>query len=526
MCLRNAECQGISAAFKLMGDPRKGYVQLPPFQEYPSSPIAKELNGLRASYLRHLSKTEQDIATMEEPLFVALHHFHPIVVQKHSESSKSSSPIPKTVKPVDIKFLKLSLGEEDRVLDANGVPTRQYYFAPCYSVENTKNDLKRLIRVSRMVTEAKASPRSQQSNSPSKPQSPPPAQQSPHTPKNGVSNIVDPTQKLATKSKNDDDDDTAKAIARTTEDANEEKKEAGNEIENGGRDDMSLEPIPSLEVAGSTDETDKSVDGVLSKRTPLERMLDRVPEPTEVEESRRALIEKMVRFELRRREVYHRRMEEAASVWRGAMEVMQAGIFETARAERLVKGTAFANKAYADAMRAVANDVYIDSEGNAVNAERKQTRMKSQRATLLDDGDGMLSSLAKYHNDMGAKFDDVTKRIMDEPVAEFRVLRRDLKVNMIAIKRQGDSFIRNMKAAEVEVLRAWSKCVVSSRSGDPNAELTYCRHVRQDRCRGCFTRCLGAFATFNDIRSVEHIYKPPRRFCARKLGRCVTKVTS
>eukprot|EP00540_Astrosyne_radiata_P009483 CAMPEP_0116857588 /NCGR_PEP_ID=MMETSP0418-20121206/20638_1 /TAXON_ID=1158023 /ORGANISM="Astrosyne radiata, Strain 13vi08-1A" /LENGTH=73 /DNA_ID=CAMNT_0004491291 /DNA_START=43 /DNA_END=261 /DNA_ORIENTATION=+ len=61
VCGRDEECQGISAAFKLLGDPRKGYVQLPPHQEFPSSPLAKELNGLRSAYLRHLNRSEESI---------------------------------------------------------------------------------------------------------------------------------------------------------------------------------------------------------------------------------------------------------------------------------------------------------------------------------------------------------------------------------------------------------------------------------------------------------------------------------
>ena len=35
VCGKQGECRGVSAAFKLMGDPRKGYVQLPLHQEYP-----------------------------------------------------------------------------------------------------------------------------------------------------------------------------------------------------------------------------------------------------------------------------------------------------------------------------------------------------------------------------------------------------------------------------------------------------------------------------------------------------------
>jgi len=155
VCGRGEECKGISAAFALLKDPRRGYVALPPFSANPVEYTDSDMNDMRAAYLRHLNVSEESLGDSMKRRYVALHHFHPTVVQKHSQMKNAVSPIPKTLKKVDLRFLKMKLGDDDRVRDENGKKRKSYYFVPTYPIRKVKDDLKHMIRVSRLYAEAK-----------------------------------------------------------------------------------------------------------------------------------------------------------------------------------------------------------------------------------------------------------------------------------------------------------------------------------------------------------------------------------
>jgi len=155
VCGRGEECKGISAAFALLKDPRRGYVAVPPFSADPVGYADRDMNDMRAAYLRHLNVKEESLGDNKKRRYVALHHFNPTVVQKHSQMKNAVSPIPKTLKKVDLRFLKMKLGDEDRVRDENGKKRKSYYFVPTYPTRKVKDDLKHMIRVSRLYAEAK-----------------------------------------------------------------------------------------------------------------------------------------------------------------------------------------------------------------------------------------------------------------------------------------------------------------------------------------------------------------------------------
>jgi len=204
MCGRGEECKGISAAFALLNDPRRGYVMVPNMIQNPTTQYMREMNGLREAYLRHLA-TENAIldlckdinvgvtgggaggmdgsgAPLDDhmPKFIALHHFHPTVVETHAEKAeieaarrnkKSKGPkIPRTLKPVDVKFLQIEgLTDQDRVRDEYNQLTDLFYFVPNYPMTFVKEDLKKSIRVSRLMsTDGVGSTRSSRSRSSSR----------------------------------------------------------------------------------------------------------------------------------------------------------------------------------------------------------------------------------------------------------------------------------------------------------------------------------------------------------------------
>lgn len=164
VCGRGLSCTGMTQAFRLLGDPRCYYVELPRFR--PNPPAYKYVfrNNLRAAYLRHLEKSNPDmkIDDFDSPQrrFVALHHFHPLVVRAFYENPLTSAQkhkVPISITEHELRELNMDIFEEDRILSVTGIPTGGYYFVPSYPHDSAHDDLKTLIRVERMARESNKS---------------------------------------------------------------------------------------------------------------------------------------------------------------------------------------------------------------------------------------------------------------------------------------------------------------------------------------------------------------------------------
>jgi hypothetical protein len=156
VCGRGGECQGVSAAFALLRDPRRGYVELPPYTSEPRTYLQQDWNAMRAAFLRNLGRTEKclEVFSTDLTLYVALHHFHPTVVKKHSQIEDTMSPIPRSLQRVDVKYLKMNLTDEDRIRDEQGRLLKTYYFVPTWPIEKSKEDLKLLVKIHRLYEES------------------------------------------------------------------------------------------------------------------------------------------------------------------------------------------------------------------------------------------------------------------------------------------------------------------------------------------------------------------------------------
>lgn len=524
------------------------------------------MNAMRASYLRHLRRTEQSLGDSQTRRFVALHHFHPVVVQKHCEMPNAVSPIPKTLKKVDLKFLKMELGDEDRVRDEEGRKKKQYYFVPNWPIDLAKDDLKYLIRVSRIYQETRV-------GAPS-PLTTPPATPSPtkHTiVAMGSSENALVTTPLQPRKLHDEDTEQtssqdapsaaleAKEAAMLQEEGTESPAQETSELTDeateqellatdGSQDDIindvitSPPPadfestaevdapaaartmttvsgddedthdrpisIPASQSAKMQDQDEDEVDVeegadevkdmlpseldqakadegkqvtpyILSSVPISERILEeelveeKLPShlTMESEEGRRFLFRRMSKFEAKRQEVCTPLVEEYVVLWTASLRVMQAGIFEMARAERLIRGAALANKAYAEAMQANFEDVYLDADGNAVTEKRKQSRIAKERESFSVESAGgspekfrepnsrshMLGAIIDSQEVISEKFSENYESVNEHVVSELSNLRSYLKQEMMEFKRRGDPFIRDIQGSETEVQTAFGK---------------------------------------------------------------------
>lgn len=153
----------MTQAFRLLGDPRSYYVELPRYRK--DTPAYKYVfrNNLRSAYLRHMARENpnlrlDDINDSPKRRFVALHHFHPAVVRAFYENPLTSAQkhkVPISITEHELKELDMEVLAEDQILSVSGMPTGGYYFVPSYPHEGAHDDLKVLIQAVRASRQQK-----------------------------------------------------------------------------------------------------------------------------------------------------------------------------------------------------------------------------------------------------------------------------------------------------------------------------------------------------------------------------------
>lgn len=171
ICPNPVECRGVSAVFRVLRDPRSGFVELPPTRMEKIVGGTEDLTValyLRLAYLRHLrvseeenssSRNEQNLPTPEILLnlhtaappkrqYVALHHFHPSIVEDAvvDPTDPRLHLVCRTIDEASTKLLQMNLTERDHVRQADGTPTDQFFVVPNYSFEKVKLDAKKAFK--------------------------------------------------------------------------------------------------------------------------------------------------------------------------------------------------------------------------------------------------------------------------------------------------------------------------------------------------------------------------------------------
>jgi hypothetical protein len=88
-----------------------------------------------------------DILPREDKMHVALHHFHPSIINEASSERK----FPKTVSKDLMCIVGIKGDPRDEIVDEDGNSTGMYYFVPNYPIEKAREDLKRLLRICKIV---------------------------------------------------------------------------------------------------------------------------------------------------------------------------------------------------------------------------------------------------------------------------------------------------------------------------------------------------------------------------------------
>lgn len=315
LCQNPEECRGLTAAFVLLQDPRKGFVKLPKWKDDPDTQYYIERNQQRASYLRYLLP-DHNPPDPTPSKNIALHHFHPKVTQRFLD--KRQKEIPKTITDMEMTFLGMELNEADRVMDEYGFPTGEYIFVPNYPVNKVKEDLKRMILINRLFNSAVNEAREEQ-------------------------------------------EEELKQVHERQVEADEKKlQEKEADEQQAAAAPLGTEPYE------------------VTRKPSLPSPLETFREGPE-EDERRLLFENLEKWEKERRTDYAVLLESNSSTWKGSIDFLDEGVREIARSERLVLGAAMADKIFSEAMHAISHDTYIDDDGNAVTDIRKQNKLMGSR---------------------------------------------------------------------------------------------------------------------------------------------------
>ena len=155
------ECSGVSAVFKVLQDKRGCFVEVPPTEMErtlmlldgdlgfaTTGPAAQTAWQLRGAYLRHLQVREDELEEENASHFVALHHFHPQVVQdSHAcENDDRLAIVCRTIHESSWKALYLNLKDKDRIPGTEG----SYFVVPNYPFLKAKEDAQRAFQKFRL----------------------------------------------------------------------------------------------------------------------------------------------------------------------------------------------------------------------------------------------------------------------------------------------------------------------------------------------------------------------------------------
>jgi hypothetical protein len=152
-------------------------------------------------------------------------------------------------------------------------------------------------------------------------------------------------------------------------------------------------------------------------------------------------------------------LESTISTWRGSCDFLEDAVREIARAERLVLGAALADKAFSEAMNAIAHDSYLDDEHNVVSEAYKQNRLIASRQDQWMPTE-MMHPLVEAKTRLGDKFGEGAEYGSDEIGSELTLFREEMDLEVAGVKEMGDFLLREMEASEKEVRNAWGKSYV------------------------------------------------------------------
>ena len=235
-----------------------------------------------------------------------------------------------------------------------------------------------------------------------------------------------------------------------------------NEAAAEGMEGHDLEEIPVDDSSQQGGDSSKEV------KVPPFRAID--------PKSRTSVHDKLRAYENRRRTSFQAKLESSSLYWRSFRDLLQSSIHETARAERLVLGTAKAQMAYANAMQASYEDGFLDNKGQVILEQKRQRRLSEQRIEGANTSIGspsksailsaeerkanMLTTIMEAQLALARKFGENAKELEEEIASELTNLRQELEAKVNGINNLGDAILSELEKTETEISEAWGKTLL------------------------------------------------------------------
>jgi hypothetical protein len=189
-------------------------------------------------------------------------------------------------------------------------------------------------------------------------------------------------------------------------------------------------------------------------------------------EQRKTTFNELKAYEARRRLAYSSKLDSISLYWKSYLDLIRAALSETGRAQRLVVGTCRAHQIYANAMKAMQDDVFLDEKGN-IASEKLQKRLETLRQPKQEpkssNRKSILSEIRTAQQTVAEKFRGNAKN-MDEEIADaVTSLLDDVKRQFSVMEELGSAVLSQLEKTEAEVTVAWglylSKADGTAKSG-------------------------------------------------------------
>jgi len=191
--------------------------------------------------------------------------------------------------------------------------------------------------------------------------------------------------------------------------------------------------------------------------------------------SQQELYNKLKAYESRRRLAYASKFDSILLYWKSYCDLLSASLKETSRAQRIVLGISQAYTIYAENMRGIYLDTFLDEKGNIV--KDKQKKKKAAVRNQIHGGElegieskpieakhtvSVLKGIREAQNDLAIRFEEHSS---DEEISELiGSLLDTTRESFDTIEHLGSSILNELERTENEVTQAWD-AYLNSKSG-------------------------------------------------------------